>query len=363
VLELTEAEQNFVFEGVAAEPVPSLLRGFSAPVMLEIDEDDARLAFRMAHDADPCNRWDAAQRFGERVVLDLAANPSAPVPQSFLDAWGKLIGDESLDPAFVAMAATLPGEGWLLERMDQADPAALRTALMRVLRAIGERFADNWLALYKRLEVNGAYRYHPADAGSRALRNLALRYLAVAGSEEGIARAETQFDHAENMTEQFGALVALVHSASPAAQRALETFYTRFSGDALVMDKWFSLQAGAWRWDAASAPVLERVRALMDDPAFAITNPNKVYSLLGTFFRGNPAEFHTPEGHAFWADQVIALDRRNPQVASRMARALENWRRYTPALQASIRAQLERVRDANGLSPDVAEIVGKALAG
>ena len=362
VLELVEAKQTFVFEDVAAEPVPSLFRGFSAPVMLEIDEDDARLAFRMAHDSDPCNRWDAAQRFGERVVLALAANPSAPVPTAFLEAWGVLISDERLDPAFLAMAATLPGEGWLLERMGKADPAALRAALMRTMRAIGERFADQWLALYARLEVKGAYRYHPGDAGCRALRNLALRYLAAAAHPRGLAMAETQFDHAANMTEQMGALVALVHSASPAAQHALASFYTRFSADALVMDKWFALQAGAWRWDAESAPVLERVRGLMADPAFAITNPNKVYSLLGTFFRGNAAEFHTPAGHAFWADQVIDLDRRNPQVASRMARSLENWRRYTPELQASIRKQLERVKAAPGLSPDVAEIVGKALA-
>jgi len=363
VLELTEAEQRFVFEDVPAEPVPSLLRGFSAPVMLEIDEDDARLAFRMAHDSDPCNRWDAAQRFGERVALALAADPSAPVPEAFLDAWGALIGDERLDPGFLAVTATLPGEGWLLERMGAADPARLRVALMRLMRAIGERFADRWLALYTRLEVSGPYRYHPGDAGRRALRNLALRYLAAAGHPQGLAHAETQFDQARNMTEQFGALVALVHSASPAAGRALDAFYARFADDALVLDKWFALQAGAWRWDEAAAPVLDRVRALMDDPAFTLANPNKVYALLGTFFRANPAEFHTPDGHAFWADQVIALDRRNPQVASRMARALENWRRFTPALQASIRAQLERVQGASGLSPDVAEIVGKALAG
>ena len=365
VLELTEAEQRFVFEDVAAEPVPSVLRDFSAPVLLEVDEDDARLAFRMAHDADPCNRWDAAQRYAERVVLTLAAEPSTEIPDAFLDAWGRLLMDETLDPAFVAMAAMLPGEGWLLERMRPADPVPLRAALMRTMRAIGDRFGDEWLALYKRLEVNGPYRYHPADAGCRALRNLALRYLAAAGNEDGLNRAETQFEYAENMTEQFGALAALVHSPSPLAADALDTFHTRFSGDALVLDKWFALQAGAWRWDEAAPPVLERVKALMDDPAFKLTNPNKVYSLLGAFFRGNPAEFHAADGsgHAFWAEQIIALDAMNPQVASRMARSLENWRRYTPALQTSIRTQLERVRDADGLSPDVAEVVGKALVG
>src|SRR5690606_13253498 len=158
-------------------------------------------------------------------------------------------------------------EGWLLERMRPADPVPLRAALMRTMRAIGARFGDEWLALYKRLEVNGPYRYHPADAGCRALRNLALRYLAAAGNEDGLNRAETQFEYAENMTEQFGALAALVHSASPTAQDALDTFHTRFSGDALVLDKWFALQAGAWRWDESAPPVLERVKALMEDPA------------------------------------------------------------------------------------------------
>lgn len=213
------------------------------------------------------------------------------------------------------------------------------------------------------LEVKGPYRYHPGDAGRRALRNLALRYLAAADNAQGLARAEEQFRGAQNMSEQMGALIALVHSASPAAEEALAAFRARFSEDALVMDKWFALQAGAWRWQEAAAPVLERVRSLMTDPAFSITNPNKVYSLLGGFFRSNPAEFHTPAGHAFWAERIIELDQRNPQVASRMARSLENWRRYTPELQASIRTQLERVQAAPGLSLDVAEVMEKALAG
>jgi aminopeptidase N len=173
-----------------------------------------------------------------------------------------------------------------------------------------------------------------------------------------------QFEHSGNMTEGFGALAALVNSTSPERAAALETFHARYRDDALVLDKWFAIQAAAWRRDATEAPVLERVRALMEDPAFSLTNPNKVYSLLGTFFKSNPGEFHAPDGsgHAFWAEQVIALDARNPHVSARMARALENWRRFTPALQESIRARLEAVAVAPGLSPDVAEIVAKALA-
>ncbi|HRP95166.1 MAG TPA: aminopeptidase N [Rhodocyclaceae bacterium] len=369
VLELRETEQRFRFVDLAAEPVPSLLRGFSAPVVLELAEDDARLAFRMAHDSDAFNRWDAAQRYAERVVLALAgqaADGAEPtVPESFVDAFRALLVDETLDPAFRAKAASLPSEIYLLERTRPADPAALRAAMLHLTRALGGRLAEVWSNLYRSLEVHGAYRYHPADAGRRALRNLALRYLVAAGNEEGVGRAETQFEYASNMTECFGALSALMLGGHAVATPAIETFHARFRDDALVLDKWFALQATAWRSDAAAPPVLERVRELLDDPAFTLANPNKVYALLGSFFKSNPAEFHLADGrgHAFWAEQVLALDAINPQVAARIARALENWRHFTPALQAVIRPQLERVADAAGLSPDVAEIVDKALAG
>ncbi len=364
VLALTEAEQRFRFTGLDAEPVPSLLRGFSAPVILELDEDDARLAFRMAHDADPFNRWDAAQRYAERVILGLAGGQAGAVPEAFVAAFRALLNNAALDPAFRAQAAALPTESYLLERMAPADPAALRAALVLTMRTLGDALADDWLGLVESMQVPGAYRYHPADAGRRALGNLALRYLAAAGNVRGLAAASARFEVATNMTERFGALAALVQSASPARDAALAAFHERYRSDALVLDKWFALQAGAWRWDEAAAPTLARVRALLSDPAFSLSNPNKVYALLGTFFRANAAEFHAADGsgHAFWAEQVIALDRKNPQVAARMARALENWRHYTPALQASIRPQLERVLAAPGLSADVREIVGKALA-
>ena len=334
-------------------------------MILELDEDDARLAFRMAHDADPCNRWDAAQRYAERVALALAADSAATVPEAFVAAFRTLLNDGALDPAFRAQALALPGEAYLLERMSPADPAALRGALVRMMRALGATLAADWLDVVERLQLAGAYRYHPGDAGRRALVNLALRYLAAAGVGEGLALAEARFAAATNMTERFGALAALVQSTSPARTAALQAFHDRHRDDALVLDKWFALQAGAWSWDAAAESALARVRVLLSDPSFSLSNPNKVYALLGTFFRANPGEFHAADGsgHAFWAEQVIALDAKNPQVAARMARALENWRRFTPTLQASIRPQLERVLAAEGLSADVAEIVGKAVAG
>lgn len=366
-LELTRAQQTFRFVGMPVEPVPSLLRGFSAPVILELDEDDERLAFRMAHDSDAFNRWDAAQRYAERVILTLAADVAAErplvAPGRFIDAFRTLLTHGALDPAFRAQAAALPAEGYLLERMEPADPVSLRAALIFLMRELGARLAGDWLALCDALEVPGPYRYHPSDAGRRALANLALRYLAAGGVEQGVDRARRRFERFGNMTEGFGALAALVQSRSRSRDEALESFHDRFRNDALVLDKWFALQAGAWRWDAAATPVLERVRTLLAHPAFNLGNPNKVYALLGSFFRSNPGEFHLPDGsgYAFWADQVIALDARNPQVASRIARSLENWRRFKPELQRRMRVELERVAAAPGLSPDVAEIVGKAL--
>ncbi|MBI2308791.1 MAG: aminopeptidase N [Rhodocyclales bacterium] len=366
LLELAAGEASWTFTSVAERPALSLLRGFSAPVIVDLAEDDATLAFRMAHDADPCNRWDAAQRFMERTALGLAGDAAAGrplhTPAPFVTAFGTLLADDTLDPAFHAQALALPGEAYLLERMTPADPAALRTALMHLQRDLGKRFAADWLDLHMRCQLAGAYRYHPRDAGLRTLGSLCLRYLCAAGEPAGFAAAERQFARTGNMSERLGALTALVQSAAPQREGVLASFHAHYANDALVLDKWFALQASAWRWEAAAAPTLQRVRQLLAHPAFAATNPNKVYALLGSYFRANPGEFHSAEGHAFWAEQIVALNAINPQVAARMARALERWRSFTPALQASMRRALETVAATEGLSADVAEIVGKALA-
>ncbi|HPI59607.1 aminopeptidase N [Zoogloea sp.] len=368
VLELKETSRTWRFSGIEAEPVPSILRGFSAPVILEVDEDDARLAFRMAHDSDPFNCWDAAQRYMERVVLALAADAAAgrrlEVPQAFGHAFRALLVNDRLDPGFVAETLALPSETYLLERMQPADPAPLRAALIHVSRELGQALQADLLTRYMDLEVEGEYRYHPADAGRRSLRNLCLRYMMAWGGPTAVQLASLQFRTAGNMTERYGALAALVQSDAPERIEALAAFHERYRDDALVLDKWFQLQAGAWHWSASAPSTLEQVRALMGNPAFSLSNPNKVYALLGGYFKANAAEFHREDGagYAFWAEQVIALNRSNPQVASRMARALEGWRKFTPEIQVRIRAALETVAAEEGLSPDVAEIVGKALA-
>ncbi len=365
LLELDTLEHTWTFDGITTRPVPSLLRGFSAPVILDFAEDDATLAFRMAHDSDAFNRWDAAQRFMEATVLGLAADAAAGrpllTPAPLVTAFGKLLAERSLDPAFQAMALSLPGETYLLERMTPADPAALRAALMHLLRDLGQRFLNDWRDLHALCRVEGEYRYHPGDAGRRALANLCLRYLCAAGTNTGRQLAQQQFDAANDMTVCLGALAAQVHSPAPEREDSLAAFHARYAEDTLVLDKWFALQAGAWRWAADAAPALVRVRELLAHPAFAIRNPNKVYALLSTFFRGNPGEFHTPEGHVFWAEQIIALNGINPQVAARMARTLERWKGFAPRYQVTMQAALEKVAGTEGLSPDVAEIIGKAL--
>ncbi|MBL8459420.1 MAG: aminopeptidase N, partial [Zoogloea sp.] len=368
VLELKETSRTWCFTGIDVEPVPSILRGFSAPVILEVDEDDTRLAFRMAHDSDPFNRWDAAQRYMERVVLALAADAAAGrpmvLPQAFGHAFRALLVNDSLDPGFVAETLALPSETYLLERMQPADPAPLRAALIHVSRELGQALQADFLTRYMDLEVDGDYRYHPADAGRRSLRNLCLRYMMAWGGPTAVQLANLQFTSAGNMTERYGALAALVQSDAPERIDALAAFHARYRDDALVLDKWFQLQAGAWRWSKSAPATLDQVRTLMGNPAFSLSNPNKVYALLGAYFKANAAEFHREDGagYAFWAEQVIALNRSNPQVASRMARALEGWRKFTPEIQARIRVALESVAAEEGLSPDVAEIIGKALA-
>jgi len=365
VLTLDEAKKTFHFTGIEVEPVPSVLRGFSAPVILEQEEDEARLAFFMANDSDPFNRWDAAQRYSERVILARAGDPHRETPTAWIDAFRTLLTDDRFDPAFRAEALTLPSEVYLLERMSLADPIALRAALIHLTRELGSVLAETCFGLTHLLWSAGPYRYHPLDAGRRALANLTLRYLVAGGDARGVPLALARFAAADNMTEYMGALGALMTSTDEAARNAaLDTFRKRFEGQPLALDKWFALQAGAWRWSGRAHPTLDRVRDLMQDPAFSLSNPNKIYALLGAFFRGNPGEFHAGDGsgHVFWADQVCALDARNPQIAARMARALENWRRYTPDLQASIRVQLERVKAQPGLSNGVAEVIDKALA-
>ncbi|CAN7268892.1 aminopeptidase N [Trinickia sp. LjRoot230] len=370
VLELTEAEQTFTFEGIEAPPLPSLLRNFSAPVVVEYDYTNDELAFLLAHDSDPFNRWEAGQRLATRELLALtepaASQQTLSLDDSVMAAFARVLTDKTLSPAFRELALVLPSESYLAEQMTHADPAAVHIARQFVRKRLATAMRQEWLTLYERHATQGPYQPSAEAAGHRALRNLALAYLAeLDDPSEGVALANTQYDAANNMTDRAAALTALLAASATAgsavAERALDDFYRRFEREPLVIDKWFAMQAT--QRGSAARPILPVVRQLMAHPAFTLRNPNRARSLIFSFCSGNPAQFHAADGsgYAFWAEQVLALDALNPQVAARLARALELWRRYTPALRERMHEALAQVAS-RASSRDVREIVEKALA-
>ncbi|MET0859054.1 MAG: DUF3458 domain-containing protein, partial [Telluria sp.] len=362
VLELTEASQTFNFTGVNEVPVPSILRDFSAPVVLEYDYTDEQLLHLFSHDSDPVNRWEAGQRLAMERLLKLTAAVAAggklELDATFIDAMRKILTDESLDPAFREQALLLPSEIMVAEQMSVVNPQAIHAARQFVRATIGNSLRSELMEQYETNQTPGEYSPDALSAGRRALKNLALSYLAVAPDAASVALAQAQFDNAGNMTDRAAALVALIHAGADGAAAALDAFYRDFEGEALVIDKWFAMQG------AAPGTDVEAVRELMKHRAFTLKNPNRARSLIFNFCSGNPSQFHAPDGsgHAFWAEQVIALDALNPQVASRLARSMDRWRRYAPVLQANMKKALQKVASVKKLSNDVREVVSKALA-
>ncbi|MCX7959971.1 MAG: aminopeptidase N, partial [Burkholderiales bacterium] len=351
LLELREREERYAF-AAPEPPVPSLLRNFSAPVIVNFPYSERDLLELMAKDDDPFNRWEAGQRLATRLILERGGEPSP----AYLEAVRTLLADP--DPAFAAEALALPSEAFLAEQLDVVDPEALHAARRRLRRAIAEALKAPLLETYRAMAVPGPYAPEPAAIGRRALRNCALGYLMELETEDVVALCYEQFAQSDNMTECFAALGFLANSDAPQREIALESFYRRWKDDPLVVDKWLAVQAGSRRPDT-----LARVRALLAHEAFDRKVPNKVYALVRTF-AANHVRFHAADGagYDFVAGEVLALDRLNPQVAARIARAFDRWKKFDAARQAKARAALERIRDAEGLSRDVAEIVTKALA-
>ncbi|ABR89054.1 Aminopeptidase N [Janthinobacterium sp. Marseille] len=363
VLELTATQQTFHFTNVTEQPVPSLLRNFSAPVVLEYDYSDADLAFLMAHDSDAFNRWEAGQRLATRRLLALTetaqkAGSTLSVDVALGDSLRASLNDATLDPAFRDTVLTLPAETVIAEQMEVIDPQAIHTARRFLRLSLAKDLRKDFSRVYAANQTDGPYSPDAASSGKRALKNLALSYLAELDDADAHALAQAQYDAANNMTDRMAALAALANSQAPGRAAALAKFYSDFEQEPLVIDKWFSLQAMARTTDVAA------VRTLMKHPAFSIKNPNRARSLIFSFCNGNPSRFHAADGsgYAFWAEQVIALDAINPQVAARLARSLDRWRKYAPALQEKMRAALQQVADTAKLSKDTREVVGKSLA-
>ncbi len=365
LLQLTANTQSFVFNDIAAEPTPSLLRDFSAPVYLDFDYTPEQLSLLLAHESDPFNAWEAGQRLASTLILDataaIAGGRQAAWPASFVDAARRLLQTQAeRGAAFVAEALTLPGETTLAEALDEVDPDALHAARNALRLHLAEQLESEFACLYAELAPNAPYAPSSEQAGRRALRNVCLGYLLELDTPATRQLALQQFRNADNMTDQFAALAALanVNAADcPERETALADFYTRWQHEALVVDKWLAAQSTSRRPDT-----LATVKVLTAHPAFDIGNPNKVYALIRAFGANLP-RFNAADGsgYAFIADRVLDLHDRNPQVASRLARCFDRWKKFDAGRQAHARAALERIRNHEGLSRDVLEVVTRAL--
>ncbi|XP_078427665.1 peptidase M1 family protein [Wolffia australiana] len=362
VLKVKNKEAEFVFADIPERPIPSLLRGFSAPIRLDSDLSDDDLFFLLSHDSDGFNRWEAGQILSRKLMLslmenfqqkkDLALNPK------FVEGFRAILCDPSLDKEFIAKAVTLPGEGEIMDLMEVADPDAVHAVRSFIRKELARQLKQDFLSTVTNNRSLEPYKFDHENMARRALKNIALAYLASLEDEELTELALHEYKSATNMTEQFAALAAIAQNPGQAREDALLDFYNKWSHDYLVVNKWLALQA------MSDIPGnLKNVQNLLNHPSFDIRNPNKVYSLIGGFC-GSPLNFHAKDGsgYKFLGDIVIQLDKLNPQVASRMVSAFSRWKRYDAERQALAREQLEKILAVNGLSENVYEIASKSLA-
>jgi aminopeptidase N len=363
LLELTEAEQTFSFGNVPERPIASIGRGFSAPIKLEVDRSREELAFLMAHDSDPFNRWEAGQELAKRILLELVdrtlRNRPLALDELLVQAFEKALLDPSLDGSIKVLMLTLPSEEVLAQELEAVDPDAVHRARRFAVREIAGALRGDLVRTYER-HAHGADAIEKGEIDRRRIKNRALRYLVALEERETLRLAVDQFDSATGMTDYEAAFTAMVDLAVPEADRAIGEFYRRWKEEPLVLDKWFRIQA------MSSAPgAFDRVVALSKHPDFTLANPNRARSLLHSFAAGNPAAFHRADGAAyrFVAEKILELDEINPQVAARIVSSFNQWKRYEPRRSALIRDELERIASKPGISKDVAEIAEKALGG
>ena len=365
-LVLNEPSERFVFTNVTQPVVPSLLRGFSAPVVLDIDLSDLQWLHLLAHDSDPFNQWEASQRLAlSRLLGPIRQGDEVVLDEAYLNALRAALMHPSLAPGFKELVLTLPSESYIAEQLHSVDPQRIHIVREQMRTAIAQALATEWAASFTAYNATQSYRPDAHSSGQRGLANLALNYLVLNGVKTGDTRWSEQalqrFNLANNMTDRFGAMAALVNAGSHLAGVALDRFYAMFKHDDLVLDKWFALQCG--RIDRGG-DVLESVKRLLAHPDFSIKNPNRARSVLSTYCQGNPAAFHRADagGYVLWAEKVIELDAFNPQVAARLARALDRWEILAEPYKAAARIAIERIAAKPDLSSDVREVVSRALA-
>ncbi len=360
LLEITAREQSFEFVDVAEIPVPSLLRGFSAPVKLDYPYADYELVFLMSHDSDGFSRWDAGQKLMQRLILKLVegAPEAEDLLAEFTHGFHRSLNASHADPALIAEVLTLPSESYLGEQMAVVDVEGIHRAREQVKAHIGRQLKHDLLHHLQQLKEPDEYELTQQAIGRRRLKNLLLGYLMAAHVGAAQDACIAQYWSARNMTDVMAALMLVADSDMPQRMEILADFEQRWRQDALVMDKWFSAQAMSRRTDTHS-----RVIELMQHPVFSLTNPNKVRALIGAFVANNPIGFHAADGSGYTllADVVIALDALNPQIAARLLRNLARWRHYDSQRQAAAKRQLQRVLALDGVSNDVFEIASKCL--
>ena len=363
VLHLCDEEQVFTVDNIVQKPVPSVLRGFSAPVKLSTDLDNSDLTFLMLHDNDGFNAWEAGQTLFVRMILHMVDEGSKDVCPRFMEAIGLLIEqgfEADTDKALLARSLTLPSLSYIGQHCNQIDPDAIYKARQAVLAAIKRNHRKALDKLYADHKQSGDYAITPDAMGQRALRNVLLSILSSTHGTGCAKRSKAHYDEADNMTDRVAALSVLADINQPQREEAFEDFYARYKDYPLVVDKYFSLQASAVRKD-----IIQNLNSLRDHTDFNIKNPNRVRSLFAAFAMNNPVGFHAKDGsgYAFLTNAIIELNAINPQIAARLLTPLREWERYTPDRQEKMRQSLERILGADNLSPDVFEIASKSLKG
>ena len=362
VYSLTDTQATMTFEQLSSKPVISLGRGFSAPVIFDFDQSQEDLVFLMAHDSDGFNRWQAGQTLANQLIMQavqqIQHGTAVSWPDLYLDAFGSVLSDTSIDGSFKALMLQLPSEMELALLMTCIDPDAIHAARRSLQQAIVARFAMEIQALYESLIDNGPYQATSAAIHARRLKNTLLGLLVAGDAAGAVAVAEQQYEAANNMTDSSAALALLCRESGAASDKALAAFYDAWSEDPLVLDKWFTMQACSPRADVATV-----VQALIQHERFTWGNPNRVRSLIGAFCMANQLRFHAADGSGYQVlgDAVAEVQAKNPQLAARLVSAFNQWRRFDEGRQALQKAQLERIAGIDGLSKDVFEIVNRAL--
>ena len=358
LFELTEPSQTITVTGLSKKPVLSINRNFSAPIVLDFEQSESELLTLLKEDDDAFNRWEAAQKLFMQSILN-----GKELDAELVTALRAILRNPDLDPAFKDLLFTLPAESYLYEQVSVIDPQAIHQARRQVRQQLATALEDDWLWAYQEHQTPGSYKPDAKSAGKRSLKNLSLHMLADASHVNANELASAQYQSANNMTDQYGALAVLVNFSLSHATSSLSNFHERFKSDALVIDKWFALQATRQIDFKQKQSVMHDVSNLRKHPDFNIKNPNRARSLIHAFCMNNPGAFHqpSPETYQFWAEHVIELNHINPQVAARLARALDRWKQFAPNYQVHMKSALEFISKQTNLSSDVAEVIQKAL--